>query len=484
MTTSSRRWFVLGLVVLAQLMVVLDSTVVNIALPSAQAALDFSNADRQWVVTAYALAFGSLLPLGGRIGDLFGRKRTFITGAIGFAVVSALGGAAQSFEWLLAARALQGAFGALLAPSALALLTTTFSEPHERAKAFAIFGGVLGSGAAVGLLLGGALTEYLSWRWCLYVNLVIALPTVPAALALLTHVPLPSRPRLDLGGAALSAAGLFTIVLGFSRAQSDGWSAPTTIGLLVASVVLLAAFVVLESRSRSPLLPLRLLEDRQRAGSYLAVLFVGTGLFAVFLFITYFLQQSLGYSPIRSGLAFLPIIAAVLAMSIGVNRPLLPRVGPRPLITTGMALAAAGMVLLTRLDVDSTYARGVLPSLVLVGAGIGLTLPAASNTATARVDPVDAGIASSLVNVGQQVGGSIGTALLNTVAVSATAAFLTAHGGGAALTAEATVHGYTVAFWWSAVIFAAGAVVCGVLLGKTEQYAGPQRATPATAESR
>src|SRR6478735_8606914 len=272
------RWLILALVVLAQLMVVLDATIVNIALPTAQAALGFSNGARQWIVTGYALAFGSLLPLGGRIGVVFGRRRALIVGSLGFPGASAFGGAAQSFEWLLAARVLQGMFGALLAPSALALLTTTFTEPRERNKAFGIFGAVVGSGAAVGLLLGGALTEYLSWRWCLYVNLFLALPVTIGAVMLVPAQRLASRPGTDLPGAATA----------------------------VGCVALLSLFVLIEKRSRHPLLPLRLLEDRPRAGSYLAVLFTGIGTFSVFLFVTYYLQQDLGYSPLMRGLAFLP----------------------------------------------------------------------------------------------------------------------------------------------------------------------------------
>jgi MFS family permease len=261
------RWLILALVVLAQLMVVLDATIVNIALPSAQADLGFSNGSRQWIVTGYALAFGSLLPLGGRVGDVYGRRRALIAGSLGFAGASAFGGAAQSFEWLLAARVLQGVFGALLAPSALALLTTTFTEPRERNKAFGIFGAVVGSGAAVGLLLGGALTEYLSWRWCLYVNLFLALPVTIGAVMLVPAQRLPSKPSTDLPGAATAAGGLFLIVFGFDRAQTNGWTAPQTIGSLVGGVALLGLFVLIEKRSRHPLLPLRLLEDRPRAGS-------------------------------------------------------------------------------------------------------------------------------------------------------------------------------------------------------------------------
>jgi EmrB/QacA subfamily drug resistance transporter len=469
------RWLILGLVVLAQLMVVLDATIVNIALPTAQADLGFSNGSRQWIVTGYALAFGSLLPLGGRLGDVFGRRRTLVLGSLGFAGASAFGGAAQSFEWLLAARVLQGAFGALLAPSGLALLTTTFTEPRERNKAFGIFGAVVGSGAAVGLMLGGALTEYLSWRWCLYVNLFLALPVTVGALMLVPKQRLPGKRNLDLPGASTVAGGLFLIVFGFDRAEVAGWTAPVTIASLLGGIALLGVFVLIEARSRNPLLPLRLLENRTRAGSYLAVLFAGIGTFAVFLFVTYFMQQNLGFSPLMSGLAFLPMVATVIATSVGVNALLLAKLGPRPLVVGGMLLDAVGLVLLTRLNVDSSYAGGILPSLILVGAGLGLVFPTATNTATRDVDPAVSGVASSLVNVGQQVGGSLGTALLNTIAVGATTAYLGSHPGGSSVVATATVHGYTVAFWWSAAIFVLGALVCGGLL--------PNRPRPAPAES-
>ena len=469
-TEYSRRWLILALVAMAQLMVVLDMTVVNIALPSAQKALAFSNGDRQWIVTAYALAFGGLLPLGGRVSDLFGRKRALVTGLLGFALISALGGLAQSFVWLVTARALQGAFGALLAPAALSVLSTTFTEPSERGKAFGVYGAIVGSGAAVGLLLGGVLTEYLSWRWCLYVNVILAVPVVLAALALLSSHSASAKQRLDLPGALSASAGLFALVYGFSEAQTAGWGASETIGFLAGGVLALALFIALQRRSDNPLLPLRVLADRNRGGSYLAVLLVGIGMFGVFLFLTYYLQQTLHYSPVTNGLAFLPMVGAVMITSTTANTLLLVRVGPRPLIAAGMVVAAGGMVLLTHLGLGSTYAVDILPALLLVGAGIGLVMAPAMNSATAGVQAQDSGIASALVNTGQQVGGSLGTALLNTLATSATAAYITAHHGGAAVVAHATLHGYTVAFWTSAGIFALGAVLCGLLLrSRSEQ---------------
>jgi MFS family permease len=331
-----RRWLVLVVVATAQLMVVLDSTVVNIALPSAQRALGFPNGDRQWVVTAYALAFGSLLLVGGRLGDMYSRKWVFITGLAGFAVSSAIGGAAVSFEMLVAARALQGAFGAILAPSALGTLVSTFQDPRERGRAFGVFGSVAAGGGGVGLILGGLLTQYLSWRWTLYVNLVFAAIAVAGALAYMSSARPASRPRMDWTGAVLACAGLFLIVFGFSHAETAGWTAGLTIGSLVLGLVLLAAFVVAERRGSHPLLPLHVILDRTRGGSYVAVGLSGIAIFAVFLFLTFYLQVVKGYSPLTSGLVFLPMIACILLSSNLSSIVALPRVGPRVLIATGM----------------------------------------------------------------------------------------------------------------------------------------------------
>jgi EmrB/QacA subfamily drug resistance transporter len=459
-----RRWWILAIVGIAQLMVVLDATIVNIALPSAQEALHFSDSDRQWVITGYALAFGSLLLLGGRIGDLFGRKRTLVAGLLGFAVASAIGGAAHSFDVLVAARALQGAFGALLAPAALSLLSTTFTDPGERGRAFGIYGAIAVGGGAVGLLLGGVLTEYLSWRWSLYVNLAFAIPAAIAALGLLRNQIPADRPRIDLPGTLTASGGLFALVYGFSQAETHGWGSPTTLGFLAGGVALLAAFAAIQRRVAHPLLPLRVVLDRNRGGSYLAVGIVGAGMFGVFLFLTYYLQQTLGFSPIETGLAFLPMIGAVMAVATTASTALLPRTGPRPLMTLGMVLAAAGMVLLTQLGVDSTYAAHVLPGLILAGVGLGLVMAPAMNTATLGVESADAGVASATVNTMQQIGGSLGTALLSTLSASAAGSYLAGHQPGPEAAAQAAVHGYTTAFWWAAAIFAVGAVASALLL--------------------
>jgi EmrB/QacA subfamily drug resistance transporter len=467
-----KRWLILAVVALAQLMVVLDATIVNIALPSAQRVLGFSNVDRQWVVTAYALAFGSLLLLGGRLSDLLGRKTTFLIGLAGFAAASAAGGAATSFGMLVAARACQGAFGALLAPSALALLTVTFSGSKDRGKAFGVFGAIAGAGGAVGLLLGGLLTEYLSWRWCLYVNLIFAAVAAVGAALLLRRERAQQRASLDLPGLLAEVGGMFCIVYGFSNAASDGWHSPATWGFLAAGGAALAAFAWWERRASQPLLPLRVVLDRNRAAAYLSVLIAGGGMFGIFLFLTYYLQETLGYSPVATGVAFLPMVACVMVAANLSNIVLLPRIGPKFLVAAGMLAAAAGLVWLTRIGLHSSYLADVLPPLLVAAAGIGMIMSPSMNTGTSGVRASDAGVASALVNTGQQVGGSIGTSLLNTLAASATAAYVTAHltaaaqvpgRQAAALAGLAQVHGYVTAFWWAAAIFACGAAVAGLL---------------------
>ena len=477
----ARRWLILGVIAIAQLLVVLDATIVNIALPSAQQELGFSDDDRQWVITAYALAFGSLLLLGGRIADLFGRKWTFIGGLLGFAGASALGGAAQSFDLLVAARALQGASAALLAPAALSLLTTTFTDPAERGKAFGVYAGIAGAGGAIGLLLGGALTEALDWRWCLYVSLVFAIPAAIAGMRLLHHIPVTSRPRLDLAGALTASAGLFALVFGLARGETDGWGAPLTIVSLAGSALLLTGFVVLERRVAHPLLPLRVVTDRNRGASFLAISIASAGLFGLFLFLTFYLQNTKGLSALETGLAFLPLSFSI-APTVGiVTTRVLPRTGPRPLVPAGMALAALGMVLLTRIGVDTAYASHVLPSLILIGVGFGLTLGPSFATATLGVAEKDSGVTSAMVSTSQQIGGAIGTALLSTVAASATSAYLADHGPAIG---QAAVEGYATAFWWAAGMFAVGAAASAGLLrsdARPEMSHEPPQVEPAPA---
>ncbi|MGI8712004.1 MAG: MFS transporter [Solirubrobacteraceae bacterium] len=461
---ESNRWAVLALLGVAQLMVVLDATIVNIALPSAQRALHFSTDSRQWAITAYALAFGSLLLLGGKLGDLFGRKWTFIAGLIGFSLASALGGLSQSFGMLVAARALQGAFGALLAPSALSLLTVTFADSPDRAKAFGIFGAIAGGGASVGLVLGGALTQALSWRWCLYVNLVIAAPTAFFALRLLVNQAHPQRPRIDIPGVLVASGGLFALVYGVSNAETHSWSAPLTIIALAVGVVLLTAFVIVEQRTSDPLLPLHVVWDRARGGAFASIALAGSGVFGVFLFLTYYLQQNLGLSPLSTGLAFLPMTGMIVLSSTTAQTRILPRTGAKPLVLFGMTLGIIAMILFTRLTAGGSYAGQVLPGLLVIGLGMGCIFAPAFGTATLGVKPQEAGIASAMVNTSQQVGGSIGTALLSTLFASAAASYAASHAHVRDIAAISMVHGYTTAFWWAAGIFALGLLVALVVL--------------------
>lgn len=460
----ANRWWILGVVALAQLMVVLDATVVNIALPSAQRALNFSNTNRQWIVTGYSLGFGGLLLLGGRLSDLVGRRRMFLVGLIGFAAASALGGLSQSFGMLLIARGVQGAFGAMLAPAALSTLTVTFTDPAERGKAFGIYGAIAGAGGAVGLLLGGVLTEYLSWRWTLYVNVAFAGVAVAGALLFLRRQARDPNVHLDPLGTVLVVAGLLSLVYGLSEAATKGWGAGETIILLAAGIVLLACFVLVERSVEHPLLPLRIVLDRARGGSYLAIGLSAIAMFGIFLFLTYYLQETLRYSPVKTGLAFLPMVAALMTTSTSSSTLLLPRLGPRPLIPSGMLLAAGGMAFLTQIGLHTSYVNGVLPGLVLVGLGLGLVFACAMNMATYGADPEDAGVASAMVNTNQQIGGSIGTALLNTIAASALSGYLVAHGHGPVAVATAAVHSYVVAFWVVVGIFIAAAVICALVL--------------------
>ncbi|ROQ38257.1 EmrB/QacA subfamily drug resistance transporter [Frondihabitans sp. PhB188] len=465
---APRRWLTLTTVALAQLMVVLDSTVVNIALPSAQHDLGFTNGERQWIVTAYSLAFGSLLLLGGRLSDLIGRKRTFIIGLIGFALASALGGAAGSFGMLVFARALQGAFGALLAPTALAVLTTTFTIPKERARAFGVFGAIAGAGGAIGLLLGGVLTENFNWRWNLYINVFIAVIAVIGAVIFVTSPKRQGpRPKLDVPGTVLVSAALFSLVYGFSNAETEKWSSPLTWGFLSAAGILLIAFVLWQRRAAHPLLPLHIILDRNRGAAYASVTIAGAGMFGIFLFVTYYLQTSLAYTPIQTGVSFLPMIGMlVLAAQLSTNI-FVPRFGPKIMVPFGMVLGAAGMLYLTRLGLDSTYARDVLPALMVLGFGMGSIMPASIQTATLGVDRGHAGVASAMVNTSQQVGGSIGTALLNTLAATAAVNYVASHTPATArVAAEAAVHSYATAYAWGAGFFAFGAVMA-VLLFRT-----------------
>ncbi|HET9059488.1 MAG TPA: MFS transporter [Acidimicrobiales bacterium] len=452
-----RRFRALGIIAISQLMIVLDASVVTIALPSAQAALHISNQDRQWALTAYTLAFGGLLLIGGRVADFLGRKRMFVISLLGFAGASALGGLAQNAAMLFGSRALQGGFAAIMAPASLSLLTVTFTEPRERARAFGVYGAVAGGGAAIGLVLGGLLTQYASWRWTLLINTPIAILTALAAFFFLRESKAEGDRTYDIPGALLVTLGLLSLVYGFSRAGgSGGWGSGLTITLLAIGVTLLSIFVWVESRSRSPLLPLRVVLDRNRGGSFMASFLVGIGLMGTFLFLTYYLQGTLHYSALKSGFAFLPFSGGIITSAM-VASQLLPRVGPRRLMAGGLTAATVGMIWFTQLGVHSSYVSHVLPAELIVSLGLGFVFVPFSSTALIGVAPHDAGVASALVNATQQVGGSIGTALLNTVATSAVGSYLVTHHGAAAK-AAASVHGYSVGFICSAAIMALAVV--------------------------
>ncbi|TMD97764.1 MAG: MFS transporter [Chloroflexi bacterium] len=444
----NRRWLALGFIALAQLLIALDATIVSIALPSAQAAFGASDADRQWVITAYSLSFAGLLLLGGRIADIAGRKRAFMVGLFGFAIASAVGGAAPSFAVLVAARAMQGAFAALLAPAALSLLAVTFTEARERATAFAVYGSIAGSGAAIGLLLGGALTQYFTWRWCLYASLPIALAAAAGGWFAVPDSTRRDRFQVDVVGALLATAGLAALVYACARASLP-------FGAL--SAVLLALFVVREARTPAPLLPLRILNDRTRAGVYLTVICAIAGMFGAFLFLTYFMQVVLRLTPLQAGLGFLPMTVASQAGSWLIASRLMPHVAPRVLMAPGALVAAAGMAWLTQLRADGSYPTLVLPAEVLLGVGTSCVMVAAFSTATQRIEPREAGIASATVNTAQQVGGSLGAALLNAIAIAASAGFTGARAAG-------IVHGFAVAAGAGVVILVAGAFFAALLI--------------------
>lgn len=456
---DQRRWWALVAIGLAQLLVIVDTTIVNIALPSAQRELGMSDVARQWTITAYTLAFGGLLLLGGRLADRLGRKNTLIVGALGFAIASAVGGAASGPGMLIAARAAQGVFAALLAPSTLSLLTVTFTETKERAKAFGIFSAIMMSGAALGLLVGGALAEYLDWRWCLYVNLPLAAIAAILGWFVLPKVQGHRETQLDWISAILGSSGIVALVYALSEVATRGWGSGVVLGFIGAAVVLVGVFVFRQTRVDNPLLPLRILTDRTRSAGYLTIGAASFGMFGLFLFLTYQLQAIMHYGAFQAGLAFLPFLLGNVLVSTLLSRRLLPRTGPRPLLVIGILLMAAGLAVLTRLTPDASYWALIMPAELVIGAGAGFAMPVVMNTATARVAEQDTGVASAFITTSQQVGGSLGTASLNSIAASATAS---AAGLGAV---GATVHGYAVATGWASGILVAAAIGVGFLVG-------------------
>jgi EmrB/QacA subfamily drug resistance transporter len=448
---------------LAQLMVILDLTIVNVALPSAQHALGFTASDRQWIVTAYALAFGGLLLVGGRLTDMFGPKRTFLIGLVGFAVASGVGGASQSYAMLVAARAVQGCFAALLVPAALSLLTTTFTNPDERNKAFGIYTGIAGGGGAIGLALGGLLTTTLSWRWCMYVNVALAIPAFIGGIILIRHRARAHGATLDIPGSIFAVLGLGAIVYGFGEASVHGWGSGHTYIPIAAGLILLAAFVEIESRVAQPLAPLKIFRDRTRGASYIAITIAGIGSIGMFLIMSYYLQGVLRYTPLKTGLLFLPFTLSVITAANIVSTKLLHRVSPKLMVPAGLLIATGGAAWLTGVGTHTSYGGGVLPGLILLGLGIGTTIVSALTLGIAGADPADIGVASALVNASNQIGGSLGDALLNTLAVNAAASYLLARHGVKTAVPAASAHGDVVALTVMACILAGGAIVTGLL---------------------
>ncbi|MBR7837938.1 MFS transporter [Actinospica durhamensis] len=467
---DSRRWLALVVMLFAQLMVVLDSTIVNIAMPQAQTALHISDANRQWMLTAYTLTFGGLLLLGGRVADYVGRKRIFLIGLVGFALASALGGLAQNEGMLFGARALQGAFGALLAPASLSLITVTFTDVKERARAFGMLGAISGVGAAIGLVMGGWLTQDFSWRWCLFVNIIMAAAAFVAAIPLLTESKAHGNTKYDIPGAILATGGLASLVYGFTNAAKtgQGWTSTETLIFLIGGGVMLVAFVLVEGRVANPLLPMRVLWHRNRGGSYASSVLMGAGMMGMFMFFTYYFQQSLGYSPLKTGLLYLPFTGALI-VTAGVASTLLPKIGPRALMTYGALVAAGSLFWLADLKLDSSYPAMILPSMLIMAHGMGCVFVPLANTALTGVADHDAGVASAMVNTTQQIGGSLGVALLNTVFTTAFLNYSGSHKaslGAQQAAALGAVHGYNVAFLVSGFLLAGAAAVIFLLIRK------------------
>ena len=478
----ARRWLALAVIAVTVLMIILDATIVNIALPSVSKDLTISAATQQWIVTAYTLTFGGFLLLGGRIADFWGRKRTYLVGAAGFAISSAVGGLSVNEGMLFIARAAQGAFGALLGPASLALLTVLFTDAKERAKAFAVYGAIAGGGSAVGLLLGGVLTEYADWRWCFWVNVPVAIVAIAAAIPFVPESRAPGDSTYDVPGAILITLGLTSFVYGFTRVaqaaqqhpNQNAWANGWAWFFIGGGVLLVVAFVVVELRVRNPLLPMRLILDRNRGGAYLTSTLVGAGLIGAFFFLSLYFQQVLQYTPIKAGFASLPTTLGVL-ISAGAASGLVPRIGPKPLMVLGGLLAAGGLYLMSYVGLHTSFWSVPFPGELLLGLGLGFTFVPLSNLALVGAGAHDAGAASAVLQAVQQVGASVGTALLATISVAAiTSSFTDAVRAGqnpqdptVGLTAQ--VHGYTTAFTWAAVLLLAGAVVSAVLVKATKE---------------
>lgn len=482
-----RRWFALVVIAIAQLMVVLDASIVNIALPhaalpKAMGGLNIAAKDYQWAVTAYTLTFGGFLLLGGRIGDYLGRKKAFLIGLVGFAAASLLGGFAQNAPMLFGARALQGLFGALLAPAALSLISVTFTDSKERAKAFGVYGALSGVGAAVGLISGGLLTQYFSWRWCMFVNTPMAMIAFFLAIRNVKESKVEGHPHYDVPGALTATAGMISIVYGVSQASTHSWGSTTAWPFIALGAVLLVVFLNIEARKEQPLMPIRLIKDRVRGGAYLGQILVALALFGMFLFMTFYFQQIHGYSAVRSGLLFLPFSLGVIFSAIVASK-LLPKFGPRPLATVGSLMGATGLLYLSMFQANSSYAGHVLPAMLVISLGMGLVFVPTSSTALFNVRPQDTGSASAILNTAQQIGGSFGTAIQSTIAVSAATAFFKLHHSGPMqiAMAHARVHGYSLAFRFGSGMFVIAAAVFYFMVNVDRHHLGQHDAPAAAA---
>jgi len=461
-SAEPNRWLVLVIVCVAQFMVVLDATVVNVALPSIQRDLDFSIADLQWIVNGYTLFFGGFLLLGGRASDLIGRQRLFVAGVVVFTIASAINGIADSSGVLIAGRALQGFGGALVSPAALSILTTSFDEGAERTKALGVWSAIAAGGAAVGLIVGGFLTEYLSWRWCFFVNLPVGVAATIAAFRFVPNSRAEQRPdTYDAAGAVTVTAGLLVLVYAIVKAQAYGWGSGKTLGLFALGVVLLAVFVAVELRSRAPLIRLGIFRMRSLTGANLAMFFVMAGLFAMFYFASLYQQEILGYGPLKAGFAFVPFALGIV-VGAGLSQAGIQRLGVRTVTYIGITMGVLGLLWFTRLPTDGSYAKDLLPTILIVSVGMGLTFVPCTLLATTNVAAEDAGLASGLLNTSQQVGGALGLAILSTLAASRTTHLL----GTDVARPEALTRGYHVAFAVGAAMLAAAAVVIAATIRK------------------
>ncbi|WP_052230355.1 MFS transporter [Streptomyces sp. CT34] len=470
-----RKWWGLAVVALAQLMVMLDTTIINIALPSLQGDLGISDTNRHWVITGYTLAFGGALLLGGRFADRLGRTRTFKVGLAGFALASLGGALAQNTTEILAARVVQGLFAAVLAPSTLSILTTMFTKPAERAKAFGLFSGVMGAGTGLGMLVGGVLTDFLDWRWCLAINIPMAVVALLGSFVALPGMPGHREGGLDLLGALLESAGLVALVYGLNEVADHGWGSQRVLALLGLAAVLLAAFVLVESKSRHPLLPLRVLANRNRVGAFIATGMTQFALLGMSIFISYQFQTVMGYSPLKSGVAFLPLVAATLVSATQISARLMIKVPTGRLVVGGLLSTSAGVLLLTQLRPDSPYATNLLPASILMGFGIGLIMSPTTNISVTDVATQDTGIVSAFRTTSQQIGGSLGIALGSSIAANAMTDYIAGHRGdvpAAQLARDAYVNGANHAALGLGLVLLATAVVAGLLINVRPQRSG------------